>query len=97
MPARKQPQGDLISKIARLRVKQGLTQAELAAQIGISATTITRLERTLIDNPPLGWLVNAALALGVELEDVIDGWMLNWHTTTAAPEPPPGRRNSLRR
>ena len=79
VPARKEPQSKLRTKLARLRVEKGMTQAELAREIGISTTSLARLERNAVMNPPIGWLANAAIVLGVELEDLIEPWMRDWH------------------
>lgn len=68
---------------------RGVTQEELAEAIGISLPTYRRVERGETDNPPLRYLVNAALALGVELDAVIeDGWR-DWKAfVETRPEPP---------
>lgn len=65
--------------LARVRMARGLTQEELADAIGISLPTLRRIElkgdEGAEDNPKLRYLVNAALALGVELDVLIeDGW-----------------------
>jgi transcriptional regulator with XRE-family HTH domain len=79
VPARRTSPSRRLTKIARLRVERGLTQKELAARIGISTASMARLERHAIKNPPLGWLVNAAIVLDVQLDDVLEDWMVGWH------------------
>jgi transcriptional regulator with XRE-family HTH domain len=72
MPARRDPGTKPETKLAHLRMSRGVTQAELADAIGISEPTYRALERGKMTSPPLGHLVNAALALGAALDDVIE-------------------------
>lgn len=78
------------TRLAALRADRGIPQAQMAHAIGVSATTYRRLERGHIDNPPLRYLVNAAIVLRVELDDVIDDKWREWLVLDpiAAPEPP---------
>lgn len=55
------------SRLAVARQSRGLSQERLAPTVGLSLATYRRLEAGRIDNPPLRYLVNCALALGVEL------------------------------
>jgi transcriptional regulator with XRE-family HTH domain len=55
-----------------------MTQAQLAAKIGLSIATYQRLEEDRMDNPPLRYLVNAAIALKVALEEVCEPDWLQW-------------------
>ena len=93
MPARQDPGTKVETKLARWRMRRGLTQDELAAAIGISLPTYRRLERATTDNPPLRYLQNAALALGVELDDVIEDSWRQWKSFSADASrvPDPGR------
>jgi hypothetical protein len=50
--------------------------------------TIKRLERRQLDNAPLWWYVNCAIALRVKLKDVIDEPDLEWRRRPSAPAPP---------
>ena len=50
----------------------------MAAVIGISRSTYSRLERGLIKNPPLGYLSNCALALGCGVRDLIEEKWIEW-------------------
>jgi DNA-binding XRE family transcriptional regulator len=54
-----------------------VTQAELARVVGISLSSLVRLDQgRRLTSPPLGWLVNCAIALGVQLEDVVEKYYL---------------------
>jgi transcriptional regulator with XRE-family HTH domain len=59
---------------------RGVTQDELAYAIGISVPTYRRLERGQTENPGLRYLVNAALALGVKLDVIIEDEWREWMT-----------------
>jgi transcriptional regulator with XRE-family HTH domain len=78
--------------LARVRMARGVTQEELADAIGISLPTYRRLERNGMENPGVRYLVNAALALGVDLDVLIEDdwreWMV-FDENRPAP-PPPG-------
>ncbi len=75
--------------LARVRVARGLTQEELAEAIGISLPTYRRLERKDMDNPCIRHLVNAALALGVELDLLIEDEWCEWMVfDDESPAPP---------
>jgi hypothetical protein len=65
-----------------------LTQKETAWAIGIPIASYIRLERGQIQNPPLGWLVNAAFVLECPLDDLLDEQMTDWYRFDQ-PEPPP--------
>jgi Helix-turn-helix. len=89
---RKDQQSRLRTKLARERVKKGVTQEELARATGVSMRTVVRMEGDLIHSPCLAWYVNAATALGVRLEDVIEERHLHWIPLDADGlyPPPPG-------
>jgi transcriptional regulator with XRE-family HTH domain len=64
------------TKIARLRVKHGVTQQDLADATGVSIRTIQELERGDVENPRIRGLVNIAAALGVGLKAICeDEWL----------------------
>jgi transcriptional regulator with XRE-family HTH domain len=91
MPARHDPGTKAETRLARARMARGVTQGELASVMGVSLPTYRRLERGQAENPGLRYLVNAALALGVELEDLIEDewreWMVFDHDHRAPPTP----------
>lgn len=88
MPARHDPGTTPETRLARVRMSRGVTQEELARAIGVSIATYRRIERGQTPNPPLRYLTNAALALGVQLDDVIeDAWRGWWQRY---PDDPPG-------
>jgi transcriptional regulator with XRE-family HTH domain len=97
MPARRDPGTKPETKLARLRMSRGVTQAELADAIGISEPTYRALERGKMTSPPLGYLVNAALALGAELDDVIEERSRAWHELRADRPGPPAPEAFWRR
>ncbi len=66
MPARGRAQLRSTSRLAQVRVARGLTQAELASRVGLSIATYQRLEEGRIDNPPIRYLTNLAIALDVD-------------------------------
>jgi transcriptional regulator with XRE-family HTH domain len=49
-----------------------MSQRALAAETGLSLRTLQRIERLEIDNPPIRYLTNCAIALGCGLEDLIE-------------------------
>jgi transcriptional regulator with XRE-family HTH domain len=65
-----------------------VTQDELARAVGISVPTYRRIERGETDNPKLRHIVNCAIALGVDLDDVIEPEWLEWLPAVGAAEPP---------
>jgi transcriptional regulator with XRE-family HTH domain len=73
-----------------VRVRKGVHQHELAQVTGISPRSLKRLERHAVLNAPLWWYVNCAIALGVELEEVLDNQDLSWRRQHS--ERPPSRR-----
>ncbi|MGH2714901.1 MAG: helix-turn-helix domain-containing protein [Thermoleophilaceae bacterium] len=89
MARRRDPGTKADTKLARVRMARGVTQQELAEVIGISLVTYRRLERGSMDNPPLRYLQNAALAPGVGLEAL---WEDEWRTwkpfDSRRPKPP---------
>jgi transcriptional regulator with XRE-family HTH domain len=76
--------------LREVRALRGATQEQVARITGIPLKAYRKLERKQIAHPPLAYLCNCALALGVELEDVTEpGWGLEWVPMgTASPTPP---------
>jgi DNA-binding XRE family transcriptional regulator len=60
------------SKLAQARLAAGFTQEEMATRTSIPPSTYWRLERGRIANPPAGYIVACARALGVPIEDLIE-------------------------
>lgn len=89
MAERRRLQGEIATPLARARVSKGLYQHELARAAGISITTYRRLERGTVGNAPLWQYTNCAIALNVELEQLLGRKALtSWHPTPSAPRPP---------
>lgn len=76
-------------RLASLRVKAGLSQAELAKLIGVQQQTVAFWE--LSDKPPRSdVLINLAKVLGVRLEDLLTG-----ETLRLQPSGPAGKVRKL--
>jgi len=61
---------DIAKRIKQYRKRSGLTQVALGKKVGVSSTTIARLERG--DNPPSRTTVeNLAKAFGVTVTDIL--------------------------
>ncbi len=79
------------TRLARARLSRGVTQDELAVAVGVSVPTLRRLERGEVANPKLRNLVNCSIALGVDLNAVLEDAWLEWLPTADAVEPPKPR------
>jgi DNA-binding XRE family transcriptional regulator len=66
------------SKLARLRIERGWTQAEMAEYANLAPKTYWKLERRQIPNPPVGYLAACARVLKVPLEEVVEDELLQW-------------------
>lgn len=68
----------LAERVRALRIEAGITQAELAANAGVTVETVARLERVLRGrssanaNPSLETLARLGEALGVEVAQLLD-------------------------
>ncbi|MCW3048495.1 MAG: Helix-turn-helix protein [Solirubrobacterales bacterium] len=91
---RREDQTDIRTRLGALRVKRGVTQAEMATALGVALPTYRRLERGRMASPPIRYLANCALALGVALEDLIEDEWREWFIFDAhrAPTPPDHQR-----
>jgi transcriptional regulator with XRE-family HTH domain len=78
MPRESSAHTKVETKLAALRVSRGVTQEEMAKATGISYSTYWRLERGRYKNPPIAYLVNCALALGCELDDILEDDQKEW-------------------
>ena len=76
------------TRLGTVRVQNGVYQHELARAVGISLSSLRRLERGEVVNAPLWWYVNCAIALNVDLIEVLDPELLRWHPTENTPAPP---------
>lgn len=77
------------TRLAALRVSRRVSQSDLAEVTGLSLRTIQRLESGEIDNPPLRYLVNLAIALGVPFDELVEDQWREWTEFSAyAPRPP---------
>lgn len=95
-PAPRRGASSAATKLAAVRLRRGMTQREVANATGISYATYQRLERGELDNPPLRYLTNCALVLGVRLGDLVEDEWLQWKRFDVdTPEPP--TRESRRR
>ena len=70
-------------------MRRGVTQQEMADATGISTATYWRLEHGRLSDPPIRLLANCALALGVELEDLIEDEWRQWLTLDKRRSAPP--------
>lgn len=71
------------TQLAALRQKRGVSQQDMSWATGLSVATYQRLERGEITNPPLRYLVNCAIALEVDLDQVIEAEWRQWHAFSA--------------
>lgn len=85
MPARRPP-----SKLAVARLQRALTIKQLREKTGISQPQYWRLENLRLREPSTRLYANCALALGVELIDLIDNELIEWYPydRSNAHEPP---------
>jgi transcriptional regulator with XRE-family HTH domain len=77
------------TKLEKLRRERGVSQNEIAWVTGISLSTYRRLELGKVSNPPLRYLVNCAIALGVPLDDVLEDSWREWENFSARAKDPP--------
>jgi transcriptional regulator with XRE-family HTH domain len=80
-----------VSDLAEARVRKGMSQRHLAEMTGLSLSTLARLEKYRVRLPPLQWYVNCAIALGVELDEVVDSWHFRWQMLAPGAQAPMGR------
>jgi transcriptional regulator with XRE-family HTH domain len=79
------------TRLSEARAHIGFSQEEMAERTGISLRTYQRLESGRVENPPLRYLVNCAIALGVELDDILEPEWLEWLPLTEDAAKPPAR------
>jgi transcriptional regulator with XRE-family HTH domain len=83
------PEVEPRTKLARIRLDRGIGQHELAWMTGLSIATYQRLERGSMGNPGIRYLVNCAIALGVELDEVIEDDWREWYPFSPRAQKPP--------
>ena len=72
-----------------MRLEKGVGREELARVAGTSISKLAKIEGGKDQNPPLRILNNCALALGVELDAVIEPeWRTWWNRYGGQPSPP---------
>lgn len=97
-PARRLEQTKVRTRLGEWRVKRGMTQQEMVDATGISRTTYIAMEAGTEQDPSLRRLVNCAVVLGVELEELIEPEWREWfgfHHRAMEP-PAPTRASSGR-
>lgn len=72
MAKRKLSASQAKTKLARLRIELGVSQADLAEAAGLGLRRFQELERGDIFEPPIGYLINVATALDVGLLEVCE-------------------------
>jgi transcriptional regulator with XRE-family HTH domain len=77
-----------VTTLAELRVRLGITQTELAEASGVGLRAIQEIERGDIRNPRIRYLINIAMALGLDLDDVCEEEWLSWTTFPGGPTEP---------
>lgn len=88
-PARRLEQTNIRTPLAAWRVKRGMTQRELYQAAGLSRSVYNKLERGDYPDPPLRWLSNCAIVLGVDLAELIQPeWREWWKPADGYPDPP---------
>ena len=66
------------------RLAKGLTQEELAGQLGMATESVSHIERA-VTAPGLKTIAAAADALGISIADVFAGWSTNVRSPPAVP------------
>ena len=89
MPRRGEAVARADTKLAELRAASGHTQDEMARAVGLSIATYRRLEQGKNANPPLRYLANCAIALGVKVEDLIEPDWREWAVLDERASVPP--------
>lgn len=82
------------TQLAFVRHRAAVPQVEMAGRMGISIATYQRLEEGRMSNPPLGYLVNASIILGVPVAALIEPEWLSWWDLGAGALAPNPRRDA---
>jgi len=78
-----------VTALRTQRLQKGVSREELARVAGTSVSKLARMESGDEDNPPLRILNNCAIALGVQLEAVIDPEWRTWWNRYGGQDSPP--------
>jgi len=60
-----------LKNLIKLRKKVGWSQEKLAAESGVSYSTLIKIESGRIDNPRIGTAIKFAKALKISLDDLV--------------------------
>jgi len=88
------------SRLAGARIAGGIDQKTMAELTGIPLTTYQRLERGKgndLDNPPIRYLINCALVLQVDIEDVSPVALDEWTVFDERAQAPPVGDDHIKR
>jgi transcriptional regulator with XRE-family HTH domain len=77
------------TRLEELRRFAGIKQEQMSLMTGIPLCTYQRLENGKLTNPPIRYLTNCAVALGVPLEEVCELDWINWTRLENGPAAPP--------
>ena len=78
------------TRLAQRRLEVGVTQRQMWEALAVSRATYVRLEQGRTANPSLRLLQNCAIALGCQLDDLIEDEWREWYTQEGyAPTQPP--------
>lgn len=89
MAAPKQNSTKATSRLARERVARGITRKELAKRTGVTLASLRRLEYEQVPDAPLWWYRNLAIALELDLDEILDERERRWRWTRDASKAPP--------
>lgn len=77
------------TRLEELRRLAGIKQEQMSLITGIPLRTYQRLENGKLTNPPIRYLTNCALALGVSLAEVCEQGWIEWTRLEGGPAAPP--------
>jgi transcriptional regulator with XRE-family HTH domain len=73
--------------LARMRLKRRVTQKQMWEATGISRSAYMRMERGEHPNPPIRYIANCAIALGCDIEELIQDEWREWWVRAPGHEP----------
>lgn len=77
------------TRLAVWRLRRGVTQKRLAEAVGMPLASYQRLERDHVRDPSVRDLANLALALGVDITDLLEPHWLKWRPPSRGRTRPP--------